>query len=117
MVTPRGTQGFTLLELMIVLVIVGILAIIAVPRFTGVSVQAKQAEAEPLLKQLCQFAEMDRQRNGSWPDPMPSGWVNPNAKYFTFSFTQATGTAAAIPDPAHAGLVNRSMDCTTGDII
>jgi prepilin-type N-terminal cleavage/methylation domain-containing protein len=114
---PRQA-GFSLIELMIVVVIVGILAMIAVPRFTGVSRQAKQAEADPILKQLCQLAEADRQRTGSWPAGSPSGWEAPNARYFGFAFAAGSATAtagdgASGPQP---DLANRTMNCATGVI-
>lgn len=48
----RESQGFTLIELMIVVVIIGILAAIAIPRFMTASTKSKQAEAKQILKQI-----------------------------------------------------------------
>ena len=48
----RRSQGFTLIELMIVVVIIGILASIAIPRFMAASTKSKQAEAQQILKQI-----------------------------------------------------------------
>ena len=49
---PRDSKGFTLIELMIVVVIMGILAAIAIPRFMSANTKAKQAEAQQILKQI-----------------------------------------------------------------
>jgi prepilin-type N-terminal cleavage/methylation domain-containing protein len=43
-------QGFTLIELMVVIVIIGVLASLAIPRFTEASLKAKVAEAPGVLK-------------------------------------------------------------------
>ena len=48
----REPKGFTLIELMIVVVIIGILALIAIPRFMAASTKSKQAEAQQILKQI-----------------------------------------------------------------
>jgi prepilin-type N-terminal cleavage/methylation domain-containing protein len=42
-------QGFTLIELMVVIVIIGVLASLAIPRFTEASSKAKIAEAPRVL--------------------------------------------------------------------
>jgi prepilin-type N-terminal cleavage/methylation domain-containing protein len=52
LLTNRQKRGFTLIELMIVVVIIGLLAALAIPRFMAVSTKNKQAEAKLILKQI-----------------------------------------------------------------
>ena len=47
----KNASGFTLVELMVVIVVIGILAALAIPRFTGVTAKAKLSEFKPVLKQ------------------------------------------------------------------
>ena len=46
----HNRRGFTLIELMIVVVIIGILAALAIPKFMKVTGKAKVAEAKTILK-------------------------------------------------------------------
>ena len=48
----RGQAGFTLIEILVVLVILGLLAAIALPRFIGQTETAKDAEAKTLARNL-----------------------------------------------------------------
>jgi prepilin-type N-terminal cleavage/methylation domain-containing protein len=48
----KKSSGFTLIELMIVVVIIGILAALAIPRFMTSAAKSKQSEPKQLLKQI-----------------------------------------------------------------
>jgi prepilin-type N-terminal cleavage/methylation domain-containing protein len=58
--------GFTLIELMIVVVIIGLLAMMAIPRFMAVSTKNKQSEAKLILKQIYINQRAYRQSNDTY---------------------------------------------------
>lgn len=48
----RNKKGFSLIELLLVVVIIGVLAAMAIPRFMRTSSKTKQSEAKKILKQI-----------------------------------------------------------------
>jgi prepilin-type N-terminal cleavage/methylation domain-containing protein len=107
----RNRDGFTLIELMIVVVIIGILAAIAIPKFNNASARAKEKEADGILSQLYRLQETYRAEKGAYADALNAspglqdvGYEEPtNLKHYSvtadaaFPYTMdPTGT-----NPAH----------------
>jgi type IV pilus assembly protein PilE len=107
--TRLGRKGFTLIELMIVVVIIGVLAAIAIPKFGSVSKSAKEAEAQPILKQLFTLQERYKQKNDGYADDIAQleggAATFANAKYYTFLIDSGDGaTYLACAEPTVEGL-------------
>ena len=65
---PRdGRAGFTLLELMVVIVILGLLAALVVPKLIGQSEKAKQTAAHVQIRSLEQALQLFKLDNGFYP--------------------------------------------------
>ena len=63
----RLLDGFTLVEILIVVVIVGILAAIAIPAYFSYVEKAYATDAKTAIKSITQAAEMFRNEEGEYP--------------------------------------------------
>lgn len=107
-------KGITLIEMLVVIMIVGILAAIAIPSYTGYMVRARRADAKTALEQFRAAQEMRRAERGSystniaelrttWGVPAGAGDYNVgfqaaailNANSFTAEASPATARQAA----------------------
>jgi type IV pilus assembly protein PilA len=73
----RSQKGFTLIELMIVVVIIGILAALAIPRFMRATTKSKQSEAKQILKQIYVMERAYRQEKDTYFPPAGNVTVQP----------------------------------------
>jgi len=90
----RIQQGFTLIELMIVVAIIGILAAVALPAYQDYTVRAKMSEVM-LAASACRTGITELYQTGGTP-PGPNSWgcentVGPVSKYVGTITTDANG--------------------------
>ena len=99
-------DGVTLIELLIVVIVVGILAAIAVPVYTNYMTRTRRADAKTALEQLGASQEMWRAERGNYSTSLtelkntmggPAGTVG--AYTITLVATTATFTGTATPTP------------------
>lgn len=95
----RRTQGYTLPELMIVLLVVGLLAAIAYPTYLRNVVKSNRADAESQLTQAAQWMERYYATHdtyaGAWTTPPTALSQSPasGTAVYTLSATSATATS------------------------
>lgn len=103
----RHHRGLTLIEVLIVVVIIGVLAAIAIPKFTGAKHRAYFAGMKSDLRNLATAQEIYHQASGTYydgPVPLPGVDYRPTTGVtITISDASSTGWAATATQSAMSG--------------
>ncbi len=125
----HNRKGFTLIELMIVVVIIGILAALAIPRFMAATTKSKQSEAKGILKQIYTLEHafrQDPQNGNTYSASLAALGVDvPPTAVYTYTIVAAattftaTATCATLDDDATVDTWTIDQDgnlvCTSND--
>ncbi len=118
----KSQKGFTLIELMIVVVIIGILAALAIPRFMRATTKSKQSEAKQILKQIYVMEQAYRQEyDAYWGNGITASAAAPatmgrigvdigSTARYTYSLVAATNTFTAT---ANSGVLDDDASLDT----
>ena len=74
-IRKNATRGFTLVEILIVVIILGILAAIVIPQFTNASTDARRNSTSSLLQTLRSQIELYKLQHGDVKPDLVTSWA------------------------------------------